>query len=292
MSRPPRTVIALGVAVLVTVVLGSTLYRARTTTPAAEATLPEDQARPLVFFDDFGHTDQDALEAGGWTVRTAAGAPGIRGASWGGVSFVGTGDARVLRLTATTDGTPGGTTQAEVCHAPKVRNGTSAARVRFSEVAGSDVALEAFAARGARQGAEGEFAFEYRSGAGVRELDVARPDGKRRTFPGGPGGWHVLVAQVDDRAIAYFVDGERIATPRGAGSGPASALGFGVWFEQVRAGGTRTVVEDVDWIFHQANVALHPRDVLPAVASLRRIGIGFEDTLPRPAADAAAPCRP
>jgi hypothetical protein len=282
----------LGIAVLVIAVMGSTLYRARTTTPAGETTLPEEGARPLVFFDDFGHTDQDALEASGWTVRDTAGEPGIRGAAWGGVSLVGTGDARVVRLTASTDGTAGGTTQAEICHDPKVRNGTSAARVRFADTAGGDVAVEAFAARGAQQAAIGEFAFEYRSGAGVRELDVARPDGKRRTFPGGRAGWHVLVAQVDERAIAYFVDGERVATPRGAGSGQASALGFGVWFERLGPAGERSVVQDVDWVFHQANVVLHPRDVLPAVASLRRIGIGFEDTLPAVTPGAAAPCEP
>ncbi len=34
-----------------------------------------------VFFDDFSHADRDALAAGGWTLRTAAGHPGVPGAA-------------------------------------------------------------------------------------------------------------------------------------------------------------------------------------------------------------------
>ena len=99
-------------------------------------------ATPLdrgVFFDDFSARDLAELQRGGWTLRERRGHPGLDGAAWGpgSVSLVDdpalTGN-RLLRLSASTDGSAENTTQAQVCHARKYLEGTYAARVRFSDV--------------------------------------------------------------------------------------------------------------------------------------------------------------
>src|SRR3954469_18898120 len=82
-------------------------------------------------FDDFAAGGRDALAAHGWVRRRAAGPPGFAGARWepDAVEL----RSGLLRLTASTDGTVRGTQQAEVCQRRKFREGTYAARVRFSD---------------------------------------------------------------------------------------------------------------------------------------------------------------
>jgi len=95
-------------------------------------------SRPQVLFDDFtycGFNQSFELWHHGWRVRTVQGWPGIAGAAWSqaGISFVrdpaGHGN-RLLRLTSTTDGTPAGISQAQICQRRKFFEGTYATRVR------------------------------------------------------------------------------------------------------------------------------------------------------------------
>jgi hypothetical protein len=77
-----------------------------------------------VFFDDFSQSDLAALARDGWAVRDRRGHPGLEGAAWGPGSVTLVADPqrpgnRLLRLSASTDGTPQGTTQAQVCHQRK-----------------------------------------------------------------------------------------------------------------------------------------------------------------------------
>src|SRR5256885_8309009 len=91
-----------------------------------------------MFFDDFSQRDVVALTSDGWRVRTTAGHPGIEGAAWGPDTVTLVDDPalpgnRLLRLVARTDGSPQGTSQAQLCHARKYFEGTYAARLRFSD---------------------------------------------------------------------------------------------------------------------------------------------------------------
>jgi hypothetical protein len=79
---------------------------------------------------------------------------------------------------------------------------------------------------------------------------------------------------------------------RGRSHGGSAALTFGLWLDALGAGPPRRWEADVDWLFHEADTLLSPGDVAAAVASLRRIGIGFEDTLDGRPAAAGLPCGP
>ena len=75
--------------------------------------------------------------------RTYAGGPGVPGATWSAnsITFPTSGGQKVMQLTASTDGTGGGTNQAELYSAQKrYFEGTYASRVRFTDtpVSGND----------------------------------------------------------------------------------------------------------------------------------------------------------
>jgi hypothetical protein len=294
MRAPGRTAVIAAAAA----VAGAGLATAAWRSSRPEADPPElSFERPSILFDDFAEGGVRGLAANGWTVRAAAGEPGVAGATWGGVSLVagaaGPG-GRLLRLEATTDGTAGRTVQAQVCRAAGSRDGTSAARIRLRDepVSGPavDGAAQLFAAFGPVVGARGEFSFTYRSRP--PRLEVTSPDGTARTLRGTRAGWHVLLAQVTQGRIDYFVDGRRVALRRGRARGGAAALTLAVWLDALGAGPPRRWTNDVDWVFHQADVVLSPRDVAAAVDSLRRIGIGFEDTTAPGPERAGSPCAP
>ncbi len=63
-----------------------------------------------ILFDDFNYSNYKQLARHGWIIRTAAGWPGVPGATWGneGVSFPVDQDQRgnrLLRMISSTDGT-------------------------------------------------------------------------------------------------------------------------------------------------------------------------------------------
>src|SRR5262250_1728353 len=92
-----------------------------------------------LLFDDFTYSNTTQLKKHGWIIRTAAGWPGVPGATWseGGVSIQPDADARgnrFVRMTSSTDGTPANTKQTQICHQRKYFEGTYAARVRFTDV--------------------------------------------------------------------------------------------------------------------------------------------------------------
>ena len=89
-------------------------------------------------FDDFNYSSpaDGTLTGHGWTPRGYAGGPGIPGATWSpnSISFPTSGGQKVLQLTASTDGTGGGTNQAELYSTQKrLLDGTYASRIRFTD---------------------------------------------------------------------------------------------------------------------------------------------------------------
>ncbi len=260
-----------------------------------------------VFFDDFQYRSVAEFEAHGWTVRTAAGWPGIKGATWRkqNVTFPGEGRG-VLRMTSTTDGTPARTFQTQICQQRKFKEGTYAARVHFSPGPASgppgDGVVESFYAISTVEPPGNpnysECDFEYLPGGGWGQKQPAlfvttwitaepRPDGTNDSAsgatPGKEAGWHVLVLQVAGGHVRYFLDGR----PVGDHSGRCyprepMSINFNLWFIPDGVGASReprSYEEDVDWVYFEKGVVLGPDEIQRRVQALRDAGVSRRDTV-------------
>ncbi len=257
-----------------------------------------------LFFDDFNHANLQALTAHGWTLRHAVGHPGIPGAHWGPDTIALVPDPKqvgnqFLRLRASTDGTPEGTAQAQICHARKYFEGTYAARIRFSDepVSGADgdVVVQSFyIVSPLKHDFDPEFSevdWEYLPNGGwgdpatrlygitwqtVRiEPWLAYNQAHQEVRP--LGGWHTLILQVKDGKTHHLLDGVEVAT-HGGRNYPVvpMSLNFNLWFSP---GGllpvskaTRIYEQDVDWVLHVKDQLLTPTQVDAHVQALRAKG--------------------
>src|SRR5688572_13876517 len=97
------------------------LAAAGASTSASARPGPEKPRKPAAcgaFFDDFNYSSRTDPNFTGhdWSVRTNAGGPGVGGATWAAsnVSFPVVDGQKSLELRASTNGTAGGTTHAQV----------------------------------------------------------------------------------------------------------------------------------------------------------------------------------
>jgi hypothetical protein len=316
-----RRAVAAGVVAGVAVAgaLGTGAWKSRAM-PAE--TMPTRAGKPQMLFDDFAYADRGQLAAHGWIVRTKPGWPGVRGATWAAenVSFhdnpARPGD-QVLRMSSSTDGTAAGTTQTQICHRRKYREGTYAARVRFRDAPASgprgDQLVETFYAISplARpmDPRYSELDFEYLPNGGwgvpgpilfVTTWETFRPepnwiaDNTSGRATGSRSGWHTLVLQVARGDVTYFLDGAEVDSHGGKyyPEVPMS-INFNLWFivgGLLDAGPVRRYQEDVDWVFHRAGDALSPQQVAAEVARLRGASVAFRDTVDVPSPRLRAPC--
>ena len=269
-----------------------------------------------VFFDDFSEADVPALRAAGWTLRDKAGHPGVEGARWApeGVSLVDDAELpgnRLLRLTARTDGTGPGTQQTQLCHARKYLNGTYAARIRFDTSKGGDALVQTFYAvaplRFDYDPEYSELDWEYLPYGGWDEakpriygvswhtvrLDPWDAYNQAHQEWGFLSGWHVLVTQVGDGKVRWFLDGRELAQHGGRNHPVAPmAISFSNWF--IREGPFAAVQtpreyhQDVDWVLQVRDAVLSPDEVLAQVAALRKQGVARVDSVP--ASGLPSPC--
>lgn len=270
------------------------------------------QAAGGVFFDDFSYADTAALTAGGWTIRSEAGHPGIAGAQWGKEAFSlvtdpGNSKNQFLRLEARTDGSAEGTRQAQICHARKYLEGTFAARVRFSDVPSSgpdgDVVVQSFylvsPLRFAFDPEFSEVDWEYLPNGGWGDKRTRLYGITWQTVQIEPwksynqaheefaplGGWHTLVMQVADGKTRHYLDGRLLAT-HGGRNYPVvpMSLNFNLWFspggELPGEKSVRVYQEDVDWVYHAKGQTLSPAQVEKAVSQLRKQGVRATDSVP------------
>lgn len=298
--------------------LGNLILLGALAASAAAVETPED-AGTGTFFDDFSYASAADLTERGWIVRSAPGLPGVEGARWGEGTVAIADDAdqpgnKVVRLIARSDGTPEGTQQAQLCHQRKYFEGTSAARVRFSDapVSGPDldqVVMSFYAISGYEKDLDPQYSeldFEYLPNGGWKQRSLTMLNTSWETFQMQPGkafnqqsrrraspGWHTLVTQVSQGKVRYFLDGVKIAE-HGGKSYPRvpMSLNFNLWF--IPAGWSRDKAEriwhqDVDWVFHARNRALTPAQVEAAVGANRRTGVSRVDSVP--AGDPPLPCR-
>ena len=265
-----------------------------------------------LFFDDFSARDLAALQRDGWTVRERRGHPGLDGAAWGPGSVALVDDPalpgnRLLRLTASTDGSVANTTQAQVCHARKYFEGTYAARVRFSDapVRGpdGDVVVQTFYAvaplRFDFDPDYSELDWEYLPNGGWGDprtrlygvtwqtvrIDPWKAYNQPHEAFRSVDGWHVLMMQAAEGKTRFYLDGIQL-DQHGGRNYPAvpMSLNFNLWYSP---GGLlpdvselRVYQQDVDWVFHARNRLLSPAEVDATVQRLRRDGTTHTDSVP------------
>jgi hypothetical protein len=288
--------------------------------PSAASVSPSESAAP-VMFDDFSYTDRAAMTANGWTLRTVAGWPGLPGATWSEEAISLEDDPALagntlLQLTATTDGTREGTTQAQVCHERKYRDGTSATRIHFTNAPttgpdGDNVIESFYSITPYDEPLDPDYSeldFEYLPNGGwgqdgptlwVNSWETVRiepwlADNSEDTRTGDTEGWHTLVVQADGSSTSYFIDGERIAT-HGEHFYPESAMSinYNLWFFAAEFNGSaepRTYSDQIDWIYHAAGQVLSSAEVEAAVAGMRASDVSFQDTVPDWSPPLDSPC--
>jgi hypothetical protein len=265
-----------------------------------------------VMFDDFNYinsTDSN-ISNHGWSFNNEGG-PGPAGSTFSSnnISFLTdsqNASNKLMRLTASTNGTGSGTSQAEIfTSARKYNRGTYAARVRFTDtpISGADGAginetfftispLESY-----RDPNYSELDFEYLANGGWGEgqgiwttswhtytADPWYKDGSSKFGAGSYAGWHTLVINVaSDGTTTYYIDGAKFAqdTPY---FGPRKLMNidFNLWFitgEGENPLIASTYVEDVDWVYHAKDTMLSPAQVDTAVQNMKSSGTTFIDTV-------------
>jgi len=290
-------------------------------TPAVEATSTPDKVPTHILFDDFSYSAADEMEANGWIIRNGQGWPGVTGASFRAenVSFMDYPNPtrnRVLRLTSSTNGTGENTFQTQICHQRKYFEGTYAARVRFSDepVTGGDgdeIVQTFYMITPYDKPLNPDYSemdFEYMPNGGwggapttmqvttwqTVQIEPWNADNASNLAAGSLSGWHTLVAQVMGGTVRYFVDGKLIAQ-HGGGYYPDApmSVNFNLWFIEsglLQTDDVREYQEDIDWVFHEADVLLMPDEVEAKVADFRNTTMDFQDTVSPGAVALSSPC--
>ena len=287
----------------------------------AAPTPPKAAAASEVLFDDFSYPSHEAMTKNGWCLRTAPGWPGVPGTKWGKEAIALRDDPdtkgnRIVRMTAFTDGTGANTQQAQFCHQRKYRDGTYAARVRFTDapVSGPDgdqVVQTFYVISPLKEPMDLDYSeadFEYLPNGGwgstgptlfgtTWETFSPEPNWKKDntfdTISGSQAGWHTLVTQIGEGRVRYFIDGKPLAD-HGDKFYPEvlMSINFNLWFTKEGLNGSserRVYEQDVDWVYFE-KALVPPGDVERRVAALRAGRVPFRDTVVPPSPPLESPC--
>lgn len=268
-----------------------------------------------ILFDDFDYTGPEDKNLAGfkWSVKEGIAGPGPVGCSWSrdNISFISDPENsknKIMRLSASTDGTASGCSHAEILHETKYFEGTYAARVRFSDKpqAGEngDKINETFFTisplRYANDPLYSECDFEYLANGGWGREGATMwltswhtyedfPDFKMDNINNAIGesheGWHVLVCVAAAGEVKYYIDGVLRAV-HGERFYPRALMNisFNLWFLNEEGallpeGGKRTYTMDVDWVFHSANQIMTSEEIADCVNAYRTRGIKRFDSV-------------
>ncbi|MFE0465387.1 cellulose binding domain-containing protein [Kitasatospora sp. NPDC058965] len=255
-----------------------------------------------VLFDDFsytGSTDPN-LTAHDWKVRSGAGGPGVQN-SWStnAITFPADSSAQgghAMDLTATTDGTSAGTTQAEIDTVQqKFFEGTYAARVYFNDRpttgANGDHVNETFYTITPDNSLYSEDDFEYLPNGGwggpansMYTTSWYSADAMDRVTTdtiGSLQGWHTLVATVTGGTVTYAIDGKQVFSSTGKYyPREPMTIDFNEWFIDLPFTGARSWDQKVNWVYFAKGVAQSTGDVQQAVNGYYGSSTHFVDTVP------------
>ena len=260
-----------------------------------------------ILWDDFSYASASDMTANGWILRSKAGWPGVKGATFGSDTIGVVDDPmrlgnRLLQISASTDGTT--TRQSQVCQQRKFLAGTYAARVYFNDAptigSDGDQVVETFYLISPYvkpfDPDYSEVDNEYLPNGGWGGPDQAlysttwhtvriepwAADNVSQMTRGSLQGWHTLVVQIERPETRYFLDGTQIAT-HGEHFYPRvpMAIDFNLWMIDggLAATGRRMYDEQIDWVFHEAGTVLSPAQVDAAIQRLRASGRTFVDTV-------------
>ncbi len=272
----------------------------------------------LIFFDDFSYTNTTEFTSNGWQIRSGRGHPGEQEATWddNSISFHNVDNISLMRLSSTTDGTAANTTQSQVCHIRKYREGTYAARVFFRDepVVGpnGDEVTQTFYTISPLQAPMdlnySELDFEYLVNGGwdhrqalwitsweTFQHDPWTMDNLHGQVEKSYAGWHTLVIQATNNQVTYFVDGE-VFFQHGEKVFPedSMSINFNQWFIRTGYGKNigvfREYQEDVDWVFFQKDTELTPAEIEEKVALFKTQAIAFNDDVPVWSPEVDSPC--
>ncbi|GAA3304900.1 glycosyl hydrolase [Dactylosporangium vinaceum] len=267
-------------------------------------------------FDDFNYSSSSdsSLTAHGWVPRTYSGGPGVPGATWSAnsISFPTNGGQKVMQLTASTDGTGGGTNQAELYTAQKrYLEGTYASRIRFTDTPtggnDGDHINETFFTISPLNGdldptySELDFS-EYLPNGGWGETGPINYQTTWYTYRNDPwyadnvhseerqsfDGWHDLVVTVSGGHVIYYIDGQQVGDHSGKFyPRQTMTINWNLWFIDTAAhsGGLSTYIQQVDWVLYAKNQVLTPSQATAQAAAYRGAGNAFTDTV-----DSSGPC--
>lgn len=316
--RRPKT--AMAVAAVTVLAVAGLAATAQAGTGTGGSSSPQDNGQPAAageaLFDDFDYTSHSdpQLADHGWSVRSNTGGPGVPGATWApdNITFAKDGENSLMNLETSTAGTADTTEQAELLsQATKFKNGTYAARVKFSDGPKSggpdgDRVVQTFFTlndlTAPMADDYSEYDFEYLPNGGWGETgnilyttswETYRPEPwevvnqhteSRTSF----AGWHDVVFTIDDDSIDYYIDGQHFGT-HDAKYLPERPMGlyFNQWLidlEGQPATEARAYDQQVDYVLHVKDQVLSPDEVTAKVDAYRAAGTAFEDTVPGSAA--------
>ncbi|WP_437674533.1 fibronectin type III domain-containing protein [Sorangium sp. So ce131] len=274
----------------------------------ASATTTAGSAVAAEFFDDFSYTStSDSRFLAWWSLRSWSGGPGVDGAQWlpSNISLLNDPSSaanKLLRLTATTNGSPTGSSHAEIMSADrKFGLGTYAARMKFYDtpLSGSrflgDKPIETFFTITDYVDNDPNYSeqdFEYMPNGGWGQGNNSTmwltswettTDKVSDHVSASYAGWHTLVLQVTSSSITYTIDGVQVATHAARFVPEAGQyLSFQLWFDELDTSqrSARTYYEEADWVYFAEGAILSPAEVDAKISALRAASVGRRDTVP------------
>ena len=264
-----------------------------------------------MLFDDFSYSMSSQMPSNGWYVRSGGGGPGAANGTWSAdyVSFYDDSDAsspnnKIMRMKASTQGAGGPTVQSQVTFDGGYIKGTYAARVYFNNdpISGpdGDHIVETFYTITPLEFDNApdysELDFEYLANGGWGTGDSTMFLTSWETYQPDPwvadnthdflsddySGWHVLMMQVDDDEIRYYIDKDLVATHSGKyyPETPMS-INFNIWFIDtgfINNTEERVYEQEVDWLYFAKDQIISVEYIVEQVVIQRMENAVFVDT--------------
>jgi len=274
------------------------------------------------FFDDFRYSEPTdvTFKAHGWIVQDIDNThgPGIPG-TWriDRVTFASSGDATdnaVMRLSAKTDGTEGGTKQADVGTKERFKFGTFAVRARLTDYLIGyvrDRLVEAplflisdpeitvgepysecdfeYLPNGSNWDGTDRigpqlFATSWKTAEDKDKISSPSPNDSGISYEG----WHIFIIYAFKDGVTYLVIPEPSERKPFASHSYAYApdtkmrIAFQMWFNRLGWDyQPREYEMDIDWVYHAGNANLTAEEIENFVSDIRASGASYRDTFPK-----------